>query len=264
MTAVPEPVSWTAPGPGLWMRNFRLGEWLPEAVSPLFATWLLPMLEDGYLDGMHASVGVRVPFRYALVNGWYYNAPPIPSPKILARVLWQGRGRAVKIIYNALIRVSRDPAGADKAALSELKRQWRQVQLPRYRRLVANGAAEVDTATAHRLVELVDTLGREAGIFLWYLAVVGGSAWKMEARLTRFARRHLADVLPEQDGGAQVLLRGLPQVQPMFSEHAVQSLDWYHPLAADLPTVPSLSAAAADRRVRLTEERAPSGAAAPH
>src|SRR5512133_1733225 len=111
MTAVPEPVSWTAPGPGLWMRHFRLGEWLPEAVTPLFGTWLLPVLEDGYLDGMHASVGAVVPFRYALVNGWYYNAPPSPSPKTIARVLWQGRGRAVKIIYNALIRVSHDPAG---------------------------------------------------------------------------------------------------------------------------------------------------------
>ncbi len=120
MTALPELVLWTAPGPGLWMRNFRLGEWLPEAVTPLFATWLLPMLEDGYLDGMHESVGVRVPFRYALVNGWYYNAAPIPSPKLLLRVLWQGRGRAVKIIYNALIRVSRDPAAADRAVLTDL------------------------------------------------------------------------------------------------------------------------------------------------
>ena len=55
MTALPESVSWTAPGPGLWMRNFRLGEWLPEAVTPLFATWLLPELEDGYLDGMHRN-----------------------------------------------------------------------------------------------------------------------------------------------------------------------------------------------------------------
>jgi hypothetical protein len=119
MTALPELVSWTAPGPGLWMRNFRLGEWLPEAVTPSFATWLLPMLEDGYLDGMHKSVGVRVPFRYALVNGWYYNAAPTPSPKLLLRVLWQGRGRAVKIIYNALIRVSRDPAAADRAVLSD-------------------------------------------------------------------------------------------------------------------------------------------------
>src|SRR4029450_5285234 len=176
-------------------------------------------------------------------------------PKIIARVLWQGRGRAVKIIYNALIRVSRDPAAADKAALSDLERQWRQVQLPRYRQLVAAAAVEVHTATPHRLVELIDTLGREAGIFLWYLAVVGGSAWKMEALLTRFARRHLGGGLPEQEGGAQVLLRGLPQIQPMFSEHAVQSLDWYHPLAAELPTTP-LSAAAADRRVKLAEERA--------
>jgi rifampicin phosphotransferase len=41
----------------------------------------------------------------------------------------------------------------------------------------------------------------------------------------------------------------------VFSEHAVQSLDWYHPLAAELPT-PPLSAAAADRRVKLAEERA--------
>jgi len=122
MTALPELVLWTAPGPGLWMRNFRLGEWLPEAVTPLFATWLLPVLEDGYLDGMHETVRVRVPFRCALVNGWYYNAAPNPSPKLLSRVLWQGRGRAVKIIYNALIRVSRDPAAADRAVLSDLDR----------------------------------------------------------------------------------------------------------------------------------------------
>ena len=56
------------------------------------------------------------------------------------------------------------------------------------------------TAPPHRLVELVDQLGREAGIYLWYLAIVGGSAWKMEACLTRFARKHLADVLPERAG----------------------------------------------------------------
>jgi pyruvate,water dikinase len=77
----------------------------------------------------------------------------------------------------------------------------------------------------------------------------GGPTW------TRFAHRHLADVLPEE-GGAQMLLRGLPEIQPMFSEHAVQSLDWYHPVAAELPTVLSLSSAAVDRRVKLAEERA--------
>jgi rifampicin phosphotransferase len=255
MTAVPEPVSWMPPGPGLWMRNFRLGEWLPEAVTPLFGTWLLPMLEGGYLDGMHATVGVRVPFRYALVNGWYYNTPPIPSPRLLGRVLWHGRSHAVKVLFNALIRVSRNPAAADRAVLSDLDRQWREVQLPAYRQRVVDAAAEAPTAPPDRLVQLIDTLGRDAGIYLWYLAIVGGSAWKMEACLTRFARQHLADVLPEEQGGAQVLLRGLPGTQPVDVGHAVFSIDWYHPVASELRR-PSPTASSRDRHAQLAEQRA--------
>jgi rifampicin phosphotransferase len=254
MTAVPEPVSWTAPGPGLWMRNFRLGEWLPEAVTPLFATWLLPVLEGGYLDGMHATVEVRVPFRYALVNGWYYNTPPIPSPRLLARVLWQGRGHAVKILFNALIRVSRNPAAADRAVLSDLHRQWREVQLPGYRQGVADADAEAPTAPPDRLVQLIDTLGRDAGMYLWYMAIVGGSAWKMEACLTRFARQHLPDMLPDEQGGAQVLLRGLPGTQPVDVGHAVLSADWY-PVASELSR-PSPTAGSRERHAKLAEQRA--------
>jgi rifampicin phosphotransferase len=256
MTAVPDPVSWAPPGPGLWMRNLRLGEWLPEAVTPLFGTWLLPVLEDGFLDGMQASVGVQVPFRYALVNGWYYNATPIPSPMLLARVLRQGRGRAVKILYNALIRVSRDPVAADRAVLSDLDRQWREHHLPAYRRLVGDAGIEVATAAPDRLVQLVDRLGYQAGIQLWYLAIVGGSAWKMEACLTRFCRQHLAQVLPDDDGGAQVLLRGLPGNQPVITPHAVQSVDWYHLVAAELPTAATALPDVSQRHAQLTEQRA--------
>jgi pyruvate,water dikinase len=236
------------------MRNFRLGEWLPEPVTPLFATWLLPLLETGYLDGMHASVGVRVPFRYALINGWYYTAPPIPSPALLAGILRLGRRRAVKVLYNALIRVGRNPVAADQAVLADLERQWRNDQLPRYRRLVADADAEVNTAEPHCLALLVDQLGHQAGVYLWYLAIVGGSAWKMEACLTRFTRRHLRDVLPDQDGGAQVLLRGLPGARPATIPHAVRSVDWYHPLAAELSlgTVPD---AAQQRHVDLAAQR---------
>ena len=256
MTALPRAVSWAPPGPGLWMRNFRLGEWLPEAVTPLFATWLLPLLEDGYLDGMHADLGVRVPFRYTLVNGWYYTATPNPSPTLLARVIRHGRGRAVKILVNALIRVGRDPAAADRAALSDLDRRWREEHLPAYRRLVA--AAEAGLAgdlPADGLARLVDRLGREAGVYLWYLAIVGGSAWKMEACLTRFCRSHLAGVLPDADGGAQVMLRGLPGTQPASTPHAVQSVDWYHPVAAQLSIPAGDETATAVRSERLAARR---------
>jgi rifampicin phosphotransferase len=162
---------------------------------------------------------------------------------LLTRVLRHGRRRAVRILYNALIRVSRNPAAADRAALADLEQQWRHQQLPRYRHLVAAAAAEVDTADPHRLAALVDQLGREAGIYLWYLAIVGGSAWKMEACLTRFTGRHLRQMLPDRDGGAQVLLRGLPGALPVTTPHAVQSIDWYHLLAGELPLVAAASAA---------------------
>lgn len=252
MTALPEPVSWEPPGPGLWMRNFRLGEWLPEAVTPLFATWLLPAIEDGYLDGMQDTVGVRVPFRYAVVNGWYYNATPIPSPRLLARILVRGGRRAVKVLYNVLIRVGRSPAAADQAVLSDLDKHWREVALPQYQHLVADAAPQVGQADPQRLAELVDHLARHAGIALWYLAIVGGSAWKMEAALTRFTRQHLADVLPDRDGGAQVLLRGLPGAQPTHGAHAVYSVDWYHRLAGDLPQPP---VSAGGRHAEMARQR---------
>ena len=251
MTALPDPVSWTPPGPGLWMRNFRLGEWLPEPVTPLFATWLLPTLEDAYLDGMHDSVGARVPFRWAIVNGWYYNATPIPSPMLLARVLAQGRRHAVKVLYHALIRVGRDPAAADRAVLSDLARQWRDHQAPRYRHLVTEAEAEAGATTPEHLVATVDRLGRQAGMSLWYLAIVGGSAWKMEACLTRFAREHLAEVLPDSAGGSQVLLRGLPGAEPSLAGHAVHSIDWYHPTASELPPI-----SAGERHTELGVQRA--------
>jgi pyruvate,water dikinase len=82
---------------------------------------------------------------------------------------------------------------------------------------------------------------------------VGGSAWKMVAALTRFARRHLAPVLPDREGGAQVLLRGLPGAQPAAHPHAVHSADWYHPVAAELPPT---TGPVTGRHAELAEQRA--------
>lgn len=242
MTALPEPVEWAAPGPGLWMRNFRLGEWLPDPMTPLFADWLVPLIEDGYLDGMRDSVGAVVPFRYASVNGWYFNAVPVPTPGLLLTALVRSRGRIIRLLFNALVRVSRNPAGADRAVLGGLYRTWRDVELPAYRRLVEQGRTSLAGLDHDELLTLVDGVGRAAGRQLWFLAIVGGSAWKMEGRLSRFTNEHLQPLTgaggPLADG-IQVLLGAPPRPETLetpdtgLTGHAVFSGDWYWPTGHD-------------------------------
>jgi rifampicin phosphotransferase len=231
MTALPEPVEWKPPRPGYWMRNFRLGEWLPEAMTPLFAEWLLVLIEDGYLRGLRATVGTTVPFGYAAINGWYYTSLPKVSPRLLAGALLESRGRMIPVLWNALIRVNSNPVGADRAVLSRLADEWRAGILPRYRRLVENARERVESATPAQLAGIVEEVGTAAGEYLFSLAIVGGSAWKMEAALAKFVRRHVAD---QVDFGYQVLLCGLPGVEAGTPPHAVQSVDWYRPTLGEL------------------------------
>ncbi|QDZ15922.1 hypothetical protein FPZ11_15090 [Humibacter ginsenosidimutans] len=262
MTAVVDAVEWVPPGPGLWARNFRIGEWLPEAMTPLFADWIIPQLESGYLNGMWKSARVQVPFRYATVNGWYYNATPIPSPRTLWRVMVESRGRAPWFLYNVLARVSRNPVAADRSAIHRLEMEWRDDTLPTYRRLVSAAETEVDAAGIERLVEIVNDISSVAGSYLWFLAVVGGSAWKMEGALAKFWAGHLAARLTSTAVGAaghQVLLRGLSDAPPKLPGHAVFSLDWYFPTAgennADPATVSSTATVDQARTSTLVSER---------
>jgi rifampicin phosphotransferase len=231
MTALPEPAEWKPPRPGYWMRNFRLGEWLPEAMTPLFADWLLVLIEEGYLRGLRSAAGAAVPFGYAAINGWYYTALPEVSPRLLARALLQSRGRMVPFMFNALIRVNNDPVGADRSVLRRLAEAWSNELLPRYRSLVASAHERIGSATPAELVGIVDEVGATAGEYLFSLAIVGGSAWKMEAALAKFFRRNLAE---EVDFGPQVLLRGLPGTDTETPPHAVQSADWYRPTLGEL------------------------------
>lgn len=260
MTALLDAVDWTPPEPGLWMRNFRIGEWLPEAMTPLFSDWLVPRLEAGYLGGMRETARVSVPFRYATINGWYYNSLPTPSPKLLLRVLLDSHGRAPWFLYNALARVSSNPAAADRAVLHDLELHWREEILPEYRKFVEAAGREVDTTSLQRVVAIIDEVCRIAGRYLFSLAIVGGSAWKMEGALARFWKKHLAGPLagtPTGAAGHQVLLRGLPGAEPTFPPHAVYSLDWYQPTAGEMnETTPQSSNVVSPRATELAETRA--------
>ncbi len=242
MTALPEPVSWTPPGPGLWMRNFRLGEWLPEAVTPLFATWLLPVMEDG-LPRRHArhrrragAVPVRAgqrlvlqrhpdPVTAAARTGAV--AGPRPCGEDPVQRADPGRPRPGRRRPRGAVRpgpaVARDAAARATGGSSRTP-QPRPPPRPR-----------------DRLVELVDAArpgGRD-------LPVVSG-----DRRRLGMEDGSLPDPLlprstwprccPTSEGGAQVLLRGLPGAQPVSTPHAVQSVDWYHPVAAELPAPPAM------------------------
>jgi rifampicin phosphotransferase len=257
MTALPESVEWVPPAPGYWMRNFRLGEWLPEAMTPLFADWLLALIEGGYLQGMRSTVGAAVPFGYAAINGWYYATLPEVSPYLLARALVESRGRMVPIMWNALIRVNNDPVGAERTVLRRLAYEWRNELLPRYRRLVTSARERVESATPDELVGIVDEVGTTAGEYLFSLAIVGGSAWKMEAALAKFFRQNLSE---EVDFGPQVLLRGLPGVEAGTPPHAVQSADWYRPTLGELGLAGEESEGRKRRREIAAEREAAEGA----
>jgi hypothetical protein len=216
------------------MRNFRIGEWLPEAMTPLFADWLLPPLETGYLAAMRTDVGRSS--RSATPRSTAGTTTPCPFRPRDCSIGSCGRAAAGGVVPVQRPQPRRrNPVAADRALLAGLERGWRIELLPDYQRTVEHGAHEVDTAEPLRLIELVDQVGHCAGRSLWSLAVVGGSAWKMEAALTRFVRRHLPGVL---DGEPQVLLSGLPGAEPTTAAHAVYSLDWYQPTSAELGARP--------------------------
>jgi rifampicin phosphotransferase len=231
MTALPDPVDWTPPAPGYWMRNLRLGEWLPEPMTPLFADWLLEPIDHGEQQASRAHVGAALAFPHAAINGWYYLGTPPLLPRTIVTALLQGRGRLLRFFRDGVLGPGRDPVAADRQLLAGLAEQWRTELLPRYQRLVQEGEQQVETASPERLAAIVDRVGAAAGEQLWSLAVVGGAAWKMEGALARFYRQHLA---PTVDASVQELLVGLPGSHADLAAHAVQSLDWYHPTAGEL------------------------------
>ena len=250
MTALPDPVAWTPPTPGYWMRNLRLGEWLPEPMTPLFADWLLDRLDHGEQQATRDHVGTTLEFPHAPINGWYYLTTPPLSPRTIATTLLQGRGRLLRFFRDAVLGPGRDPVAADRKLLAGLAEEWRTELLPGYQRLVQEGDQQVQTASPKQLGAIINEVGAAAGEQLWSLAVVGGAAWKMEGALARFYRQHLAAAV---DASVQELLVGLPGSQPDLPAHAVQSIDWAHPTAGELGSL--LPRPSDDRQRELAARR---------
>lgn len=234
MTALPSQVDWTAPrvrglhppGPGYWMRNLRLGEWLPEPLTPLFEDWLLKLMSRGFGRGTRSDSGLLTGIRYAVVNRWFYSTPE-PDLRLgdLLTAIFT-RPFSMFRFASSLIKQTGDPELAERRFFARVVRRWRQQTLPAYRQLVNESSAQLESAPLADVVAIVDRVGEAAGEQLWALAIGGGSAWKIEVALGRFYRQYLAS---QVEIDVRVLLAGLSASEPAALTHAVLSADWYWP-----------------------------------
>ncbi len=244
MTGLPPDVSWDPPVRGGFSRVFRFGEWIPEPVTPLFESWLLTDMEARLHELHEAWVGQVAPRpHHVVVNGWYFyslNFLPVPGgslarslPGILRRAL--RTPRRVAIMLPPTVRYG----------WRLYEREWRVELQPQYRAAVQRAAGAVETMPAGQLPELIDELASLAGEYFASIAVVAGSAYKVEVLVAEFYAKHLA----RRIGGSHVpLLAGL--ATPAATGHAVASLDWWRPI----PRPPS-GDITPDARARLVTER---------
>lgn len=254
ITALPDLVTWNVSQPGAWARHVRLGEWLSDPVTPLFASWGLSRIEEQMFANQQQAAGVPAPQPMSvIVNGWYFCSlsflPSSPASMlwrllryVLPKALVQPRRAAMTLPFTA------------RFGVALFTREWRMDLLPRYQTLVAQGAAQVEQLAPPDLVCLIEDLLLIAGDYFTSITAVAGFAWKAEMPLAAYYRQQLA---PRIGGSHQRLLCGLAGGSLVPASHAVACLDWFHPTQGELP-----SPAAADpdsvtkaRRGRAEAER---------
>lgn len=250
MTALPPQVSWAPPAPGAFTRQYRLGEWIGEPVTPLFESWLLTTMEEHMHAWFFAQIGQRAPEPYhVVVNGWYFYslnwAGPAAILRNLPRMLWH------------LARHPRRVAGINPSTVRHsfpiVEREWRAEFRPRYRAAVDAAEAAIEALPVAELPGLIDEMGGLAGEAFGWLGALAGAAYKMEMNLAAFYRRHLR---PSLGGSHLPLLAGFGAPTDQHGAQGVASLDWFHPVS---PLPPARNA---DAQRRLGEARNAAEAAA--
>jgi len=231
ITALPEPVIWKAPLPGAWARHIRLGEWLGDPVTPLFASWGLSQIEERVGDNMRRLAGVPVPQpMHILVNGWYFCSLSF-LPSSPASTLWRLLRYTLPKALVKPRRVAMTMPFTSRFGVELFVREWRMELLPHYHTLVQHYASRVDQLDVPGLIQLVDELVGVAGDYFTSITAVAGFAWKAELPLAAFYHKYL---FPRIGGSYQQLLCGLSTRSFVSANHAVASLDWYYPTLGEL------------------------------
>ncbi len=226
MTALPEEVVWHAPLPGAWIRNFRLGEWLGDPMSPLFESWLLERMEAGIMARITALFPMtNLPPTHVTVHGWYFYGLYFP----------EALGDKLKMMWGTLRHMWRDfryvagffPPVAHLGFDRHLV-EWRERILPAYRDAVARAESELERAEVSALGSMIDQLADHAAATMFSVIALGGTSAKLEAKLIQLWRKHV-----DADDAALVIAlvrNGAPHETP---DHAVSSVDWQFPTAGE-------------------------------
>ena len=228
LTAVPAAVTWSVPWGG-WVRNFRLGEWIGDPVTPSFESWLLTGIEEGMHGHIERLTGWPMPRPFhCIVNGWYYYGLNLLEPgtsrmQVLARV---------PTIVGRVSRNLRAVAGITpptaRLGFDWGVREWREQLLPATEALVQLADPAVKSAPVTDLVGWIDRLAANAGRNFASVIGVSGYSAKAEFPLARFWARHLGGI----EGSWLELVRSGDAAAP--AAHDVQSLDWFHPTLGEL------------------------------
>lgn len=249
ITGLPDDVSWEPPDPGIYHRSFRFGEWIPEPVTPLFESWLLTRMEERLHEFIGEQVGQIAPEPlHVMVNGWYYYsmnwmpAPGVALTRNLIRILPRlpKNWRKVAAMFPQTARFG----------YRVFEDEWRQDVLPPYREAVAAAEQRVETVPTGELISMIDGLSDLAGFHFAWMAVVAGSAYKMENQLAVFWNRHLK---AEIGLSHMVLLQGLNQSDETRGAPQLETLDWHKPPMVT-NTVPSNFAALEVRRLDIEKK----------
>jgi phosphohistidine swiveling domain-containing protein len=245
ITGAQREVVWHAPA-GSWARDFRLGEWMTGPLTPLFATWLLPGIEDGLARAFERHFGFAPrPPHHVLLHGWYFASLNFLPRRTGDLVAMLGRELLPRFVRRPRWVSVALPALAGFGVGLHV-RDWRKRILPRYRTLTAMLERTVDCGTDDELFAQVDAVARAAGEYFASMTIVAGYAWKAELPLAEFLASHGSG-----DDHARLLTGfGAGSVRP----HAATHLDWAHPTLAELGyQTPATTPATATARRRAAE-----------
>jgi phosphohistidine swiveling domain-containing protein len=219
MTAVPERVSWKPEGPSaMFLRNFRIAEWLPEPVSPFFETTMLPEIHAAHVQDLEFYSGFRLKEPHGVViNGWYYQSPLGGSGPLL--LLWAMLRKP--FYWIAQLGVSHNPERMGAWVVDPHEIVWRNELLPQYRSFV-HRSSKLSSMTNMQLISVIEEASRFIGKYFTSVAIVGGFAWKVEAALAKFFQEKFTSIL--EGSSHQTLLGGLEKPKPP-KPHSVGSLD---------------------------------------